>query len=201
MKLDWMPLDIPDYYADTGHLGAVEHGVYLLLIMHYWRTGSLPDDDRQLARIARATPAEWRGARPVIEAFFLPGWKHKRIEHELAKAREISCKRRDAALQMHEGRRASAYASAEQEHPPIPLPKPITHLQNKEVKNFQGIGEKKANGWSPPRHGATGKGRVYIEFGTAEWSQYSEDYRSVHGVDPQPNQYGGKWFKTLGEAA
>jgi len=39
-----MPLYVADYLADTAHLGALESGVYLHLIMHYWLKGGLPDD-------------------------------------------------------------------------------------------------------------------------------------------------------------
>jgi uncharacterized protein YdaU (DUF1376 family) len=198
MKRPWMPLYVADYRAKTTHLGAVEHGIYLLLIMHYWQEGGLPNDDRLLARIACATDTEWRRSKPIIEAFFEPGWKHGRIEEELAKAADISSKRRASAEAMHSKRHASAPANA---HASASHTSHFTHHQSQEVKNFSGIVEKKANGWSPPRHGATGKGRVYIEFGTAEWSQYAEDYRGVHGEDPRPNDHGGKWFKTLGERA
>lgn len=92
MARPWMPLYIADYRADTSHLDAAEHGAYLLLIMHYWTTGGLPGDDRQLARIACMTAAEWRRARPTIAAFFDPGWRHKRIDRELARVDETSSK-------------------------------------------------------------------------------------------------------------
>lgn len=90
MKFRWMALDIPEYRADTGHLSTKEHGAYLLLTMHYWATGRLPENDAQLARICSLTQAEFRRVKPTLQALFLPGWKHKRIEEELEKAREIS---------------------------------------------------------------------------------------------------------------
>jgi uncharacterized protein YdaU (DUF1376 family) len=82
----WMPLYIKDYLADTRRLRAAEHGAYLLLIMEYWQTRSLPDDDRQLARIACMSDREWKAARPNIEPLFLPTWRHKRVDEELRKA-------------------------------------------------------------------------------------------------------------------
>lgn len=99
MKRPWMPLYIADYRAKTAHLCAAEHGAYLLLMMHYWTTGGLPDDDRQLARIACMDLAEWKRTRTIIESFFEDGWKHKRIEEEFAKADDLSSKRRSAAEQ------------------------------------------------------------------------------------------------------
>lgn len=115
-----MPLYIADYRADTAHLSASEHGAYLLLIMHYWTTGALPDDDRQLARIACMTTAQWKNARTTVRAFFHDDWRHKRIDAELARAAEISSKRRASAEQRHSKRNASAPpiagANAEQMH-------------------------------------------------------------------------------------
>lgn len=97
----WMPLHITDYLADTGHLNAAEHGAYLMLIMHYWQNGSLPTDERLLARLARMTKAEWEDSRDVLAMLFGPNWTHKRIDAELAKADEIIEKRRNAALGRH----------------------------------------------------------------------------------------------------
>lgn len=80
MSRPWMPLYIADYLADTAHLSAAEHGAYLLLIMHYWSTGGLPDDDRRLSRITRMSESEFAAARPVLVEFFAPGWRHSRID-------------------------------------------------------------------------------------------------------------------------
>lgn len=93
----WMPLHIADYLADTGHLTATEHGAYLLLIMHYWQNGHLPENERVIARIAKLTPEQWEESRDMLAMLFGPGWKHKRIDAELSKADEIIEKRRSAA--------------------------------------------------------------------------------------------------------
>lgn len=94
----WMPLYIGDYLADTMHLEAREHGAYLLLLMHYWRTGPLPDDDRALAGIARVDRKFWiSDTGPIIRAFFTPvnGRLHqKRLDAERAAADENSAKKR-----------------------------------------------------------------------------------------------------------
>jgi uncharacterized protein YdaU (DUF1376 family) len=93
MKRWWMPLDIGNYASDTGHLSTVQHGAYLLLIMHYWAMGKLPDDDQQLANITRLPLDEWLRHRPVLEAFFYEGWKHRRLDAEIARNEELRGKR------------------------------------------------------------------------------------------------------------
>lgn len=86
MSAPWMPLYVADYLADTAHLSAAEHGAYLLLIMHYWRAGKLPTDERQLQRIARMSAREWANSRDTLAAFFDDEWRHNRIENEIAKS-------------------------------------------------------------------------------------------------------------------
>jgi uncharacterized protein YdaU (DUF1376 family) len=83
-----MPIHIGDYKRDTGHLRALEHGAYLLLLFHHWSTGALPDDDRQLSAIACMTPAEWKRAKPLLAKFFQPGWVHHRVLIDLQEANE-----------------------------------------------------------------------------------------------------------------
>lgn len=102
-----MPIHIGDYKRDTGHLRALEHGAYLMLLFHHWSTGALPDEDRQLATIACMTPAEWRRAKPMLQKFFKQGWKHGRVEEDLALANANYEKRAKAGA---EGGKAKATA-------------------------------------------------------------------------------------------
>ena len=87
MNRPWMPLYVGDYLGDTGHLTTTQHGAYLLLLMHYWRKGELPDDDRQLSKIAKLPLRTWCEYRATLQDFFYDGWKHKRIDAELERMR------------------------------------------------------------------------------------------------------------------
>lgn len=107
----WMPLNVEDYMSDTLHLSASEHGAYLLLIMRYWKDGGLPNDDRMVQRFSRLTPEQWEESRDVIAAFFDDGWRHSRIDAELAKAADIIEKRRSAANGRHTKSKGSASAA------------------------------------------------------------------------------------------
>jgi uncharacterized protein YdaU (DUF1376 family) len=106
----WMPLHIDDYLADTGHLTGAEHGAYMLMIMHYWQNGALPENERLIARIARMDATQWEESRDVLAMLFGPGWTHKRIDAELAKADEIIEKRRSAANGRHAKSKSDAHA-------------------------------------------------------------------------------------------
>lgn len=104
-KRAWMPLYVGDYLGDTGHLTTSQHGAYLLLMMHYWRKGALPDDDEQLSAITKLPPNVWKSYRSTIQAFFYDGWNHKRIDAELA---EMEVKTRRRALAGQKGGLSSA---------------------------------------------------------------------------------------------
>ena len=142
MKLPYMPLWIAEYKADTAHLDATEHGAYLLLIMHYWLTGGLPDNDTHLARIACCTPESWRQMRPTIEAFFEPGWVHERVEKELADARakyenlaEAGRKGGNATAALKRRRsKAAAMPVAIAKQSPSPSPSPIKDIEGKSTR-------------------------------------------------------------------
>jgi len=85
----WMPFYVADYLGDTEHLSTLQHGAYCLLLFSYWKRGSLPDDDRQLANITKMTLKAWKQNRPTLQALFCNGWKHKRVDAELARHDKI----------------------------------------------------------------------------------------------------------------
>jgi uncharacterized protein YdaU (DUF1376 family) len=92
----WMPLYVGDYLRDTRDLNTLQHGAYLLLIMHYWQHDALPTDDARLAAITGLPVAQWRRIREPLQAKFAEGWRHKRIEAELAKLDRAVMQRRIA---------------------------------------------------------------------------------------------------------
>jgi uncharacterized protein YdaU (DUF1376 family) len=130
MSLPRMSLHIGDYKKDTGHLRAAGHGAYFLLILHYWATGGLPHDDKQLAAIACMTDREWKLHKPTMVAFFKEGpWKHGRIEKEIADAEE---KYRKRAAAGREGGSAPRKPKQKGSNAPAKPEQPIT-LTDKEL--------------------------------------------------------------------
>lgn len=106
----WMPLYVSDYLKGTMHLSTMEHGAYLLLIMHAWtHDGALPANEVRLARIAGMTPKEWKASREVILEFFEVhegGIRHARIDREIEKAEAVVEQRRSAGRASAAARKA-----------------------------------------------------------------------------------------------
>lgn len=134
----WMPLYIGEYLADTMEFTTELHGAYILLLMHYWRKGPIPDDDTKLAAIAKLPAARWKTARETLGQLpyfsILDGfWRQKRADHELAKAAGLTGKRSSAGTagaSARWGKRddkpmASAMANASQNDGPLPSPSPL----------------------------------------------------------------------------
>ena len=71
-----------DYARDTGHLSALEHGVYTLLLDWYYVNEKPIPEDRAV-RIARGNHEE---TMMVLNEFFKPtakGWVHSRADREI----------------------------------------------------------------------------------------------------------------------
>ena len=142
MSAPWMPLYCADFMADTSHLNAAETGAYIMLIMHYWRVGCLPPDDRGRQRVSRMSIKEWTTHRARLAAFFDADWKHGRIEKERAKARLLHCGRsavgssggKAKALKLKEVALANATILLEQiSSKKVAISQPQSHLSKDKV--------------------------------------------------------------------
>lgn len=129
----WMPLYVADYMRDTPHLSVEQHGAYFLLIMACWtRGGSLPNDDRQLAQIAKMSAHNWKRHGEIIRQFFRaegPALTHKRVTEEFQKAQRLSEVRREAGARggrpRAETEKPIGLANAPQTETPSPSPSPL----------------------------------------------------------------------------
>ncbi|EOT0437689.1 DUF1376 domain-containing protein, partial [Escherichia coli] len=116
--LPYMQLYIADYLADTMHLSAEEHGVYLLLMFNYWQTGK-PIPKNRLAKIARLTNERWADVEPSLREFFCDNgdeWVHLRVEEDLASVREKLTKKSAAGKASVQARRNRKEADVKTKH-------------------------------------------------------------------------------------
>jgi uncharacterized protein YdaU (DUF1376 family) len=87
-----------DYARDAGYLTTLEHGVYTLLLD--WSYATEKGIPREIAYdICKAkSRTEKRAVQRVLETFFFwdgkNGWRHKRVEAEIAKMNEKAEKAR-----------------------------------------------------------------------------------------------------------
>jgi uncharacterized protein YdaU (DUF1376 family) len=142
-KAPAMPMYWDAYLGDTTHLTTEEHGAYLLLLAAMWRRdGSVPDDDKDNARIIGLTPAKWRKIKVrlvnTIPGFYVSGgvvsqknlqkiWKN--TQEKIAKNRENGAKGgRPVSNENKDMAKANGYVSdnPNQSIPdPDPEPEPV----------------------------------------------------------------------------
>jgi len=101
----WMPLYIGDYLSDTLHLSTLEHGAYMLLLMHYWRNGGPIQNDK--ASLENITHVAWKNLTHVLAFFTVEKGRltHKRVEQELARVAELRFKNKERTKRATEARR------------------------------------------------------------------------------------------------
>lgn len=127
-----LPLWTDAYLGDTTHLTTIEHGAYLLLLIAMWRNkGTLPNDDKLLARYARLQSNQWKRMKPILMEFFttedgqitqgrltdeyLSVEQHSRKQSNNSKARWLKNKKTS---------NATGKPKASQTDAPLPLPLP-----------------------------------------------------------------------------
>lgn len=88
MKPDtWFPFYAGDYLRDTLSLTTIQHGAYLLLLLHaFTHNGTVPNDADELAAIAKMSRDEWEKNSIAISKLFKHErchWVQKRVKEEL----------------------------------------------------------------------------------------------------------------------
>lgn len=190
MKADiWMPLYIGDYLADTARLTTEQHGAYLLLLMDYWRSGKLPDNDQVLAQISKLSPDAWSNAKAMLMQYFSIEqgyWVHKRVEQELVDAAQNKDKKHQRAVKAADARwkkernDASSNAQALHKECPSPSPSPSPVLNT-------------IVGALAPR--AT---RFNLDLLPLEWEQFCLEKRSDLNPREVFDQFRDYWFGVAG---
>ncbi|MBS0348952.1 MAG: DUF1376 domain-containing protein [Proteobacteria bacterium] len=150
-------VDIAAWQAEVMALPApaIACGSLLLLKMHLWRIGPIPDDDVALARITATSPAEWKKLRKALEPLFIVKygeWLREDWSDELEAAYEAVNKARQKSQKGHAARwggRASGNATGNASGMPAgmlnikapldqqPQPKPNPKTPKPGTNNFQ----------------------------------------------------------------
>lgn len=117
-----------DYARDTGHLSPLEHGMYNLLLDHFYATEKpLPSDRVPLYRIARArTPSERTAVESIVDQFWKldgSGLVNSRAQVEMKNAIELRTRSR---VNGSRPKRAKSFVSNK---PSKPAGKPVGSQQ------------------------------------------------------------------------
>jgi len=185
-----------------------------MLIMHYWSTGGLPDDDRQLAAIARMSDLEWQEWRPIIQAFFTDGWKHLRIEFELTEAARVVAQAKAAGKASGLARRTAKQRTKtngrsdtiEQRNQDVGTPPPAPHANGRptpspspshSIKKDARAGARGSDNLvlKEGKNGAGGP--VRIELDTPQWRAWQEHLRKTTGKGTPHDRDFGWIFPSL----
>ena len=135
MSFQFMALYTGDYRRDTQHLSMMEHGCYLLMLMHCWdQRGPMPLDERRIFAICNARSNEEMGAaRGVLAEFFTRmdyGHYNHRMQREIERANAISGVRSDAGKRGVQAKAkqllSKSQSLAQQVTLPPPPPNPTT---------------------------------------------------------------------------
>lgn len=130
--MNYYPRHLGDYARDAGHLTLAEHGAYTLLLDRYYAT-ERPIGREEAFRICHANAkADRESVTRILREFFRwtdEGYRNKRADEEIQRAREKSAKASRSAgqrwMRTHSERNADAMLSNNQE--------PITKYQTPKI--------------------------------------------------------------------
>lgn len=124
-----MPLYIGDYLSDTMHLSAEESGAYLHLLMHSWKTGTLPSNSETLRRIAKVDYDRWDYAWSILQAFFKQSSDGAWIQERLEKERVSWQNKKEARSEKAQKGAKARWENATSNAPSIPSSTPQAMLE------------------------------------------------------------------------
>lgn len=111
----WLPVYIGDFFTITASMTGHEVGAYMLIVAQLWKSGgSIKADDKQLAKLSKATPRQWCEIKETLWPLFeikAGMLTHPQITQEIAKAKLNREKKRLAGIASGLSRKAT---SAEQ---------------------------------------------------------------------------------------
>lgn len=100
-ELPYFPVFVDDVLADVSDFDDAESGAYLLLMLGCWKEGgTLPADQKRLARRAKTEPSRWGAVWAVIGRYFVSDGdriSHPRVTAERARALDMQEARRRGA--------------------------------------------------------------------------------------------------------
>lgn len=124
---------VGDYLRDTARLSILEHGAYNLLLDYYYaEERPIPLGLDEVYRMVRALmPEERRAIQKVLSTFFTKGpdgWRHKRVDAEIATAQACIAKQRASGVESA-AKRWSRHESSDGSTHDAPIQPPTTNLQ------------------------------------------------------------------------
>lgn len=98
----WFPTYIGDFFTVTASMTGHEVGAYQLILAQLWKAGgAIKADDRQLAKLVKANPRQWKEIKEALWPLFeIKGGDltHPETTAEIQKARALVEKKRGAAI-------------------------------------------------------------------------------------------------------
>jgi uncharacterized protein YdaU (DUF1376 family) len=107
----WFPIYVGDFFTVTASMTGHEVGAYVSLLAGLWRAdGAIKADDRQLAKLVKATPRQWTDIKETLWPLFeIKGGllTHPETTSEIAKAKANQEQKRLAGIASGASRRAT----------------------------------------------------------------------------------------------
>ena len=97
----WFPVYVGDFFTVTASMTGHEVGAYQLILATLWKEGgAIPANDKQLAKLCKASPRQWKDIKETLWPLFeIKGGMlmHAQTLAEIKKAKALSAKNSDNA--------------------------------------------------------------------------------------------------------